>query len=91
MRLRWTESAADDLQKISDYLFEQTPLHAARLTRAIYHAPEILMRTPMIGRPGRKMGTRELVLAPLPWVMVYVVSDDGVDIVRVLHGAQRWP
>jgi len=49
------------------------------------------MRTPMIGRPGRKMGTCELVLAPLPWVMVYVVSDDGVDIVRVLHGAQRWP
>jgi plasmid stabilization system protein ParE len=37
------------------------------------------------------MGTRELVLAPLPWVMVYVVSDETVEIVRVLHGAQRWP
>jgi addiction module RelE/StbE family toxin len=91
MRLRWTESAAADPEKISDYLFEQTPLHAERLTRAIYRAPEILMRTPLIGRPGRKMGTRELVLAPLPWVMVYVVSDETVEIVRVLHGAQRWP
>ncbi len=91
MRLRWTESAWADLERISDYLFEQTPLHAPRLTPAIYHAPEILLRSPLIGRPGRKQGTRELVMTPLPWVLVYVVSKESIDIVRVLHGVQRWP
>lgn len=91
MRLRWADSAAADLERISDYLFEQTPLHAARLTLTIYYAPEILLRAPLIGRIGRKQGTRELVLAPLPWIVVYVVDTDFVDIVRVPHAAQRWP
>jgi plasmid stabilization system protein ParE len=58
MPLRWTESASADLERIADYLSEQTPLHAGRLTRTIYRAPEILLRSPMIGRPGRKGGTR---------------------------------
>ncbi|MGB6133531.1 MAG: type II toxin-antitoxin system RelE/ParE family toxin [Acidobacteriaceae bacterium] len=91
MRLRWTDSAAQDLDRIADYLFEQTPLHAERLTRAIYQAPEILLRSPRVGRAGRRDGTRELMLAPLPWILVHVVGEQSIDIVRVLHGAQRWP
>jgi addiction module RelE/StbE family toxin len=91
MRLRWTESATSDLDHIANYLLEQTPLHAARLTRAIYHAPELLLRSPLIGRLGKKQGTRELVMTPLFWVLVYVVSAESIDIVRILHGAQRWP
>ncbi|MFP5228311.1 MAG: type II toxin-antitoxin system RelE/ParE family toxin [Acidobacteriota bacterium] len=80
-----------DLERVSDYLFEQTPLHAERLSLALYRAPEILLRMPLAGRVGRKPGTRELVLTPLPWIVAYVVQDDSIDIVRVLHGAQRWP
>ena len=66
MRLRWTESAADDLQRIAEYLIEETPLHAERLIRAICNAPEVLLRSPLIGRSGRRQGTRELALSPLP-------------------------
>jgi len=91
MRLRWTDSAAQDLDRIADYLFEQTPLHAEPLTRAIYQAPGISLRSPRVGRTGRCDGTRELVLAPLPWILVHVVGEQSIDIVRVLHGAQRWP
>lgn len=36
-------------------------------------------------------GTRELVLSPLPYVVVYRVKDEVVEIARVLHGAQPWP
>ena len=35
MRLRWTEGAASDLQRISDYLFEQNPAAAASIIRRI--------------------------------------------------------
>jgi addiction module RelE/StbE family toxin len=91
MRLRWTESASADLENISAHLYGKTPLHAEYLTLTIYHAPEILLRLLAIGRPGRKQGTRELVLAPLPWILVYTIGADSIDIVRVLHGAQRWP
>ena len=30
-------------------------------------------------------------MTPLPWVLVYVVSDEEIVVIRLLHGAQRWP
>ncbi len=91
MQLRWTEEAAADLDRISDYLLEQTPAHAARILLEIYDTPELLTSFPLRGRIGRKPGTRELVLTSLPYVLIYSVSDDLVYIVRILHGAQQWP
>lgn len=44
-----------------------------------------------MGRPGREPNTRELVFAPLPYVVIYRIEDQAVEIMRVLHGAQRWP
>jgi len=46
---------------------------------------------PNRGRPGKKPGTRELVVRPLPYIVVYQVSEDVVYVVRILHGAQKWP
>ncbi len=91
MHLRWTEAAASDLERIADYLFSHAPNGAPRLIRSIYEAPETLLSFPHRGRPGKKAGTRELVLAPLPWIVVYTVTDDVVHVVRILNGAQRWP
>jgi plasmid stabilization system protein ParE len=31
------------------------------------------------------------VLAPLPYIVVYVVRVDVIFVVRILHGAQQWP
>jgi plasmid stabilization system protein ParE len=39
MQLRWSEEAASDLERITNYLFEETPQHAPELVRAIYKAP----------------------------------------------------
>ncbi len=91
MHLRWTEAAVADLERITDYLLAQSPDRAPDLVRSIYHAPEALLEFPRLGRPGKRTDTRELVLSPLPWVVVYTVRDDVVHIVRILHAAQRWP
>lgn len=91
MQLRWSEEAADDLERITNYLFAETPQHAAELVRAIYNSADALLTFAHRGRPGKKEGTRELVLSPLPYVVVYRVSGDAIHILRVLHGAQRWP
>src|SRR6185437_47171 len=40
---------------------------------------------------GENQSTRELVLTPLPFIAVYRVKLEVVEIVRVLHGSQRWP
>jgi toxin ParE1/3/4 len=91
MRLRWTEEAADDLERITDYLFENAPGRAADIVRGIHDAPSALLQFPHRGRPGRKEGTRELVLSPLPYIVVYQIVEGVINIVRILHGAQKWP
>ncbi len=78
------------MERIADFLFEQTPFHAARIARAIYDAPSVLEQFPFRGRIGRREGTRELVLPSLPYVVIYIVDDDLIHIVRILHGAQQW-
>ncbi|MGE3511755.1 MAG: hypothetical protein AB7N65_23050 [Vicinamibacterales bacterium] len=54
-----------------------------------------MLAFPYRGRPAKKDGTRELMIASLPWLVVYTVSDDVIDdvinVVRGLCGAQRWP
>jgi toxin ParE1/3/4 len=91
MELRWTEAAAQDLEHIANYLFEHVPAYAAELVRQIYDAPFALLTFPHRGRPGRKTGTRELVLSPLPYIVVYQIAGSVIHIVRILHGAQKWP
>ena len=91
MQLRWTREAAADLERIADHLFQQVPEWAAELVRAVYDAPALLLEFPHRGRPGKKAGTRELVISPLPYLVVYTVHGDVVFVVRILHGAQQWP
>ena len=91
MQLRWTEDATADLERIADYLFEHVPDRAADLVFMVYEASTALLTFPHRGRPGKKEGTRELVLSALPYVVVYAARDDVIFIVRLLHGAQQWP
>ena len=91
MQLRWTREAAADLERIADYLFQHVPERAPELVRTVYDAPALLLKFPHRGRPGKKAGTRELVISALPYLVVYTVRGDVVFVVRILHGAQQWP
>jgi toxin ParE1/3/4 len=88
MQVRWTMAASTDLENIANFLFEKTPENAARFIRDIYNTALSLRNLPNRGRPGKKDGTRELVLSPLPYIIVYQVGEDTVYVVRVLHDAQ---
>jgi toxin ParE1/3/4 len=90
MRVRWTTDAADDLERICDYIAETNSDTARRIARTIVDGIASLETFPHRGRPGRVEGTREVVCAPLPWIAVYEVSD-AVHVLRILHGSQRWP
>ena len=50
-----------------------------------------LGRFPELGRPDREPGTRELGVAGLPWIVVYEIAPDGIDVARIIHGAMLWP
>jgi toxin ParE1/3/4 len=69
MRIRWTPTAADDLEHIKDYLTEHYP-HLARSTVfELYEAIRSLKTFPQRGRPGREPATHELVFLAYPTLL----------------------
>jgi plasmid stabilization system protein ParE len=44
-----------------------------------------------MGRKGRVLGTRELSITETPFIAVYRATAEGIDVLRVLHGAQAFP
>jgi len=92
MRIEWSTHAVADLKTISEYIERDRNLSTAnRITRAIYDATQGLLAMPNRGRPGRVEGTRELVVSPLPYIVIYKVLPEQVLVLNILHGAQRWP
>ena len=61
------------------------------MDREIELQVELLTQHADLGRLGRVVGTRELVIDGTPFVVAYKTEDVAVIILRVFHGAQRWP
>jgi len=93
MQIRWSVAAADDLEQIFDYIRTHSPGAAQQVARTVYARAGALAAHPYRGRRGRADGTRELPLPPLPFIVVYRVLEhaNAIEIVNVIHGAQRWP
>ena len=92
MEVRWSEPAADDLERICDRIARDNPEAARRVAQTIYNGCGHLKDTPYIGRASLRMsGRRELVFPPLPYIAVYQVKNEIVEISRIFHGAQDWP
>jgi toxin ParE1/3/4 len=86
--IRWTEKATACLEGISDYIAQDNPEAALKTVTTIFERIERLSAFPNRGRIGREEGTRELVLSPLPYFVVYRVQDSTVEILYIWHGAQ---
>jgi len=91
MRLRWTLAAADDLEAIHAYLTQHFPSFAHSTIQEIYQTILSLRSTPFRGSIGREEGTRELVLPRLPYIVIYRVRENDVEILHIYHGAQNRP
>lgn len=91
MQIKWHRKARQDLRDVRAYIVEDNPQAAAQVAARILRAVERLPDNPGIGRHGRVMDTRELVIAGTPYLVPYRVMGDVIVILRVLHGARQWP
>jgi len=89
MRIRWTPAAADDLEEISEYLRVRHPQYWQPTIRKLYQSIRSLKEWPNQGRPGREEGTRELPFSPLPYIAIYRLKEQTVEILRIYHGARN--
>src|SRR5258708_6410522 len=91
MRLEGSIFAQADRTAIFDYIEADSPQAAIEVDNRIREQVEILARFPQSGRPGRIEGTRELVISRTSYIVAYRIQENTVRILRVLHGARRWP
>ena len=91
MRIRWSPEAAGDFERIVRRIQKDNPSAARNVANTIYKGVASLKDSAHRGRSGRIEGSRELVLAPLPYIAVYRIKGQIVEVSRIYHGAQDWP
>jgi toxin ParE1/3/4 len=91
MRIAWAAPARTQMADLYAYIAESSEAAAERQSRLILDATENLTGFPGRGRLGRRRGTRELVVPGTPYIVAYRIRLTTVEILAVLHGAQRWP
>jgi toxin ParE1/3/4 len=92
VRLFWSRRAIEDLRAIEVFIGSNDPTAARKITLRIIDGVETMIpENPEIGRPGRVPGTRELVIARTPYIVPYRLEDGTIEVLRVYHGARRWP
>lgn len=93
MQLLWTPRAQQQRQAAIDYIADQDPITAMAVLDRIEQQTDVLLQQPDLGRPGRKKGTRELVISRTPYIVVYRVKSKAqrIELLTLLHGSQQWP
>jgi len=79
----WSPEAIADLVALRAYVEEDNPAAAQRIALHILHNVESLL--------PRVPGTRELVIPRTPFIVPYRLLGNTIQILRVFHGARRWP
>ncbi len=90
MKLIWLEPALEDQDLILDYITERNEAAAEHLYSTIEACTRRILKHPLLYRPGREPDTREAVVHP-NYILVYRVTGDAVEIVRLLHTRQQYP
>lgn len=91
MKIRWLLKAVNDLEDIRDYIALDDPRAAQKEIDKILTKVSLLIENPEFGRKGRVVNTRELVVTGSPYIAAYRLKGDFIEILRVLHGARKWP
>ena len=91
MKVVWSRRALQHLVSLRKYIAKDSEQNAALVAQRILESIDLLQSQPGMGRPGRVLGTRELVIPDTPYIVPYKVRKDRLELIAVFHGHQRWP
>lgn len=91
MKVEWHPLAHSDLAELLTYVAMDSLEAAYRVHDEIRKQTGMLASHPDIGRLGRVGGTRELAIIGRPYVIADRIDHNAVTVLRLLHGARRWP
>lgn len=87
----WLKKALLNLDEIAEYIAMDNSSAATQVVAAIELQVNLLLTQPAIGRPGRVLGTRELVITNMPYLIPYRIKNNTVEILRVFHTSRHPP
>ena len=90
LKVRWTRPALADLVEAQDYIARDNPSAAEGVAKRVWEAANNLGEHPEIGRQGNVPGTREWPVSQTPYLIVYRIKDETIEILRVWHGRRNW-
>jgi toxin ParE1/3/4 len=93
IRCVFSELARRDLDGIADYVAQQSPNAALGLVIRIEERCDRLAELPGMGglRPDLGPGFRGYTVPRTKYIVVYRQTPDGIEILRVVHGARSLP
>jgi len=91
MKVVWSRRAMRHLAHLRDYIDNNSEQNAALVANRILKAVDFLQNHPEMGRPGRVVGTRELVVPDTSCIVPYRVRLGRLELIAVFHGRQKWP
>lgn len=90
MKVVWTPEALQDRTDIWDTIAADSPTAAVRIDELFSNAAARLTQHPLLGKPGKVSGTRELIPHE-SYRLVYEVSGETVWILTLIHTSRQWP
>lgn len=89
----WLPRAIKNRDAQIDRIAKDSPQAAIDQGDLIEEQINQLVEYPEMGKPGRKKGTREMVITKTSFIVVYRYKQRAkrIEIMRLLHGSQQYP
>jgi toxin ParE1/3/4 len=92
MSLTWTDTAADQLVAIRDYLARSSPGYAQALAGRVVARTVALAGQPLIGSEVPEYGDPEIrEVFEHPYRIMYRVVGQDVQVIGIIHASRRLP
>ena len=91
MKVVWSRRAIKHLVYLREYIEKDSEQSASVIAKRILKTVDLLANHPEIGRPGRIVGTREMVVPGTSNIVPYRVRREQLELIAVFHGRQKWP
>ena len=90
MRVHWTHTAIEHLQAIHTYIAKTSPDYALRIVDRLTRRSQQISEFPLSGRsvPEFELGQIREVFEG-PYQIIYYIKPDQIDVLAIVHAAQR--
>jgi toxin ParE1/3/4 len=92
VKVLWTETAQNQLHAIYEYIAQDSEVYAQRVVDRLTRRSEQIAAFPQSGRKVPEMDVpdiREVIEGP--YRLIYLIKQDGIHVLAVIHGAQQAP